>query len=198
MLQLSYFCPLTQNQIIIMKINKKLIVFTIILVALATACKFFFGPELAWSGFSPVIAIALFAGFIMKQKDMSFLLPLAALFISDAVIQLLYTQDLFPYAGFYGGQWKNYLVLLAAVLIGWGLKGKKLSGIFGGAIIAPTVFFVISNTMVWMAATEVVYAKSFTGWLTCLEAGLPFYRNSLIATMAVSYTHLTLPTSDLV
>ncbi|MBK6991066.1 MAG: hypothetical protein IPH34_04250 [Chitinophagaceae bacterium] len=34
-----------------------------------------------------------------------------------------------------------------------------------------------------MAATEVVYAKSFTGWLTCLEAGLPFYRNSLIATM---------------
>ena len=76
-----------------MKINSKLIVFTIILIALATACKFFFGPELAWSGFSPVIAIALFAGFIMKQKDMSFLLPLAALFISDAVIQLLYTQD---------------------------------------------------------------------------------------------------------
>ena len=76
-----------------MKINKKLIVVTIILVALATACKFFFGPELACSGFSPVIAIAVFAGFIMKQKDMSFLLPLAAVFISDDVIHLLYTQD---------------------------------------------------------------------------------------------------------
>jgi hypothetical protein len=166
-----------------MKINSKLIVFTIILVVLATACKFFFGPELAWSGFSPVIAIALFAGFIMKQKDMSFLLPLAALLISDAAIQLLYSIGEFPYEGFYSGQWKNYLLLLSAVLIGWGLKGRKLSGVFGGAIIAPTVYFLISNFLVWQATTEVVYARSFAGLMTCYEAGLPFYRNSIIATM---------------
>lgn len=186
-----------------MKINRKLIVFTIILVVLATACKYFFGPELAWSGFSPVIAIALFAGFIMKQKDMSFLLPLAALFISDAVIQLLYTQDLFPYAGFYDGQWKNYLILMAAVLIGWGLKGRKKSTLFAGALAAPTVFFVASNTMVWMASSEVVYAKSFSGLMICLEAGLPFYRNSLIATMIflpvilLSYNYITRKKTEL-
>lgn len=180
-----------------MKINRKLIVFTIILVVLATACKFFFGPELAWSGFSPVIAIALFAGFIMKQKDMSFLLPLAALFISDVVIQVLYTQDLFPYAGFYGGQWKNYLVLMLAVLIGWGLKGRKKSSLIAGGLAAPTVFFLVSNFMVWMAATEIVYAKSFAGLMICYEAGLPFYRNSLIATMLflpvilLSYNYIT-------
>src|ERR1043165_3733223 len=100
-----------------MKINGRLIFFTIILVALATACKYFFGPDLDWSGFSPVIAIALFSGFIIKQRDMSFLLPLLALFISDAVIQFLYVQDLFPYAGFYNHQWKNYLILLVATLI---------------------------------------------------------------------------------
>ena len=70
-----------------MKSNGRLIIFTLILIILATACKYFFGPELSWSGFSPVIAIALFAGFIMKQKDISFMLPLLALFISDAVIQ---------------------------------------------------------------------------------------------------------------
>lgn len=166
-----------------MKINRKLIVFTIVLVILATACKFFFGPELEWSGFSPVIAIALFAGFIMKQKDMSFLLPLAALFISDLVIQGLYNIGEFPYAGFYSGQWKNYLILMAAVLIGWGLKGRKKSTLFTGALAAPTVFFLVSNFMVWMAATEIVYAKSFAGLMTCYGAGLPFYKNSLIATM---------------
>lgn len=166
-----------------MKINRKLIVFTIILVILATVCKYFFGPELAWSGFSPVIAIALFAGFIMKQKDMSFLLPLAALFISDAVIQLLYSIGEFPYAGFYSGQWKNYLILMAAVLIGWGLKGRKKSTLLAGGLAAPTVFFLVSNFMVWSASTEAVYAKSFSGLMTCYEAGLPFYRNSLIATL---------------
>ena len=166
-----------------MKSNGRLIVFTLILIVLATSCKFFFGPDLDWSGFSPVIAIALFSGFIIKQKDMSFLLPLIALFISDAVIQLLYTQDLFPYAGFYGGQWKNYLVLMAATLIGWALKGRNYSSLMAGTIAAPTVFFLISNFMVWAGSIEAVYAKSFSGLMTCYEAGLPFYRNSLVATL---------------
>lgn len=187
-----------------MKINKKLIVFTIILVVLATACKFFFGPELTWSGFSPVIAIALFAGFIMKEKDMSFLLPLAALFISDLVIQGLYSIGEFDYAGIYSGQWKNYLILMTAVLIGWGLKGRKRSSLLAGTFAAPTVFFLVSNFMVWMAATEVVYAKSFAGLMICYEAGLPFYRNSLIATMIflpvilLSYNYITRNKTELI
>ena len=166
-----------------MKFNVRLIVFTLVLVALATACKFFFGPDLAWSGFSPVIAIALFAGLIMKQKDMSFMLPLLALFISDAVIQFLYSQDLFPYAGFYNGQWKNYLLLMGATLVGWALKGRTNTSLIVGAIAAPTVFFLISNLMVWTGTSEAIYAKSFSGLMTCYEAALPFYKNSLIATL---------------
>ena len=187
-----------------MKVNGRLIVFTLILVVLATACKFFFGPDLNWSGFSPVIAIALFSGFIIKQKDMSFLLPLLALFISDAVIQLLYTQDLFPYAGFYGGQWKNYAVLLIGTLIGWGLKGRSTSSLIAGGIAAPTVYFLVSNFMVWQAASEAFYPKSFSGLMTCYEAGLPFYRNSLIATaiflpvILVSYNYITRKKAELV
>lgn len=166
-----------------MKSNGRLILFTLILVALATACKFFFGPDLDWSGFSPVIAIALFSGFIIKQKDMSFLLPLLALFISDAVIQLLYTQNMFPYAGFYNGQWKNYTILLAATLIGWALKGRSVSSLFAGAIAAPTVFFLLSNFGVWLSGVEVTYTKDFSGLMTCYAAGLPFYKNALIATL---------------
>jgi hypothetical protein len=180
-----------------MKSNGRLIIFTLVLVVLATACKFFFGPDLNWSGFSPVIAIALFAGFIIKQKDMSFLMPLVALFISDAVIQFLYTQDLFPYAGFYNGQWKNYLVLMAATLIGWALKGRNYPSLLAGTIAAPAVFFLVSNFMVWTASTEVVYAKSISGLIVCYEAGLPFYSNSLIATLLflpvilIAYNYIT-------
>ena len=181
-----------------MKSNGRLIIFTILLIALATACKYFFGPDLDWSGFSPVIAIALFAGLIIKQRDMSFMLPLLALFISDAVIQFLYSQDLFPYAGFYNGQWKNYLILLAATVIGWALKGRNFSSLLTGAIAAPVVFFLVSNFMVWTNTTEAVYAKSFSGLMTCYEAGLPFYRNSLIATIVFlpvilfSYNYISL------
>ncbi len=165
-----------------MKINSRFILFTLILVALATACKFFFGPDLDWSGFSPVIAIALFAGFIIRQKDMAFLLPLLALFISDVVIHFLYTADLFPYEGFYAGQWKNYLLLLLAVFTGFWLKGKSHAGILAGAIIAPTIYFLVSNFLVWRAA-EVLYSNDFSGLMNCYTAALPFYRNSLIATL---------------
>ena len=165
-----------------MKINERLIVFTLVLVILATACKYFFGPNLEWSGFSPVIAIALFSGFIIKQRDMSFLMPLLALFISDLVIQFLYSVDLFPYAGFYGGQWKNYLILMSATLIGWVLKGRSYSSLLTGAIAAPTVFFLLSNFGVWLGS-EVTYSKDFSGLMTCYAAGLPFYKNALIATL---------------
>lgn len=163
--------------------NKKLIVFTLVLVALTTACKFFFGPDLDWSGFSPVIAIALFSGFIIKQKNLSFILPLAALFVSDIIIHILYTQDLFPYAGFYGGQWKHYLILLVATLIGWKLKGRSNASLLAGSVIAPTVFFLMSNFAVWLGTTEAVYSKDFNGLMTSYAAGLPFYKNALIATL---------------
>jgi hypothetical protein len=166
-----------------MKTNRRLIVFTGILIGLATACKYFFGPDLDWSGFSPVIAIALFSGFIIKQKDMSFLLPLLALFISDAIIQFLYSQDLFPYAGFYDGQWKNYLVLMIATLIGLALKGRTYSSLLIGAVAAPTAFFFLSNFGVWMSGVEVTYTKNFNGLMTCYAAGLPFYKNALMATL---------------
>lgn len=164
-----------------MRIQGKLIVFTLVLIGLATACKFFFGPDLDWSGFSPVIAIALFSGMIIKQKDRSFLLPLLALFISDALIEVLYRLDMFPYAGFYGGQLKNYAILLAAALIGWGLKGRTHVSLLLGGIAAPTVYFLASNFFVWMAS-QVTYSKDFAGLMSCYTAGLPFYKNSLLAT----------------
>lgn len=179
-----------------MKSNGRLIIFTLLLAALATACKYFFGDNLSWSGFSPIIAIALFSGMIIKQKDLSFILPLLALFISDAAIQFLYSIDKFPYEGFYSGQWKNYLLILSATLIGWMLKGRSYGRLLAGGLIAPTVYFLASNFLVWQAS-EVLYANNFGGLMTCYEAALPFFRNSLIATLLflpvilVAYNYIT-------
>lgn len=165
-----------------MKINGRFIVFTLVLIVLATTCKFFFGPQLDWSGFSPVIAIALFSGMVIKERRMSFLLPLLAVLASDAIIQLLYEQGAFPYAGFYSGQWKNYLILFSVTLLGWALKGRTTASVIGGSIAAPTLFFLLSNLNVWLSQ-EVIYAKTFQGLMNCYVAGLPFYRNALVATI---------------
>lgn len=166
-----------------MKINGRFILFTLVLIALQTICKLLFAPQFEWSGFSPFIAIALFSGFMVKEKNMSFLLPLLALLASDAIIHLLYINKQFEFAGFYSGMWKNYLLLLVSTLIGLGLKGRSYATIFLGAIAAPTLYFLASNFLVWQGTGEAVYAKNFNGLMICYEAGLPFYRNSLIATL---------------
>lgn len=187
-----------------MKINGRLILFTIVLVVLTTACKYFFGASYEWSGFSPVIAIALFSGMIIKRKDYSFLLPLVALLLSDIAIQVLYQMNKFDYPGFYGGQWKNYmLLLLTATLIGWLLKGRKYSSVFLGGIIAPTLFFLASNFSVWLS-NEVMYTRDFAGLMNSYVAGLPFYKNALLATLVflpvilVSYNYLAKQKNSLV
>ncbi|MBK8953338.1 MAG: hypothetical protein IPM85_14795 [Chitinophagaceae bacterium] len=51
--------------------------------------------------------------------------------------------------------------------------------------------------MAWQANIDTLYARNFGGLITCYEAGLPFYRNSLIATLLflpvilVAYNYLT-------
>ncbi len=160
----------------------KLILFTALLALLATACKFYFGPDITMSGFSPVLAIALFAGMTIPQRKFSFLLPLIALLVSDVIIHLLFMTGHFPYAGIYSGQWLSYLLLLSVTLIGWWLKGKSLKSITGGILIAPTAFFLISNFSVWLMQ-KTMYPKTFDGLIQCYIAGLPFYRNALIATL---------------
>lgn len=160
----------------------RLLLFTVLLAVLTTACKFFFGPSIEWSGFSPVIAIALFSGFIIDKKDRSFLLPLLALLLSDVLIQLLYMGGQFKYPGFYSGQWLNYLLLLSASLVGWLIKGKSYGSLLAGALIAPTVYFLLSNFAVW-AGQELMYSKDFNGLLQAYTAGLPFYKNSLLASV---------------
>jgi len=81
-------------------------------------------------------------------------------------------------------------------LICWALKGRSNSSLIIGAIAVPTVFFLISNFSVW-AGAQVSYPKDFNGLMTCYAAGLPFYKNALMATIVFlpvilfSYNYMT-------
>ena len=165
-----------------MKLNYKLLLFTVLLVLVSTLSKLFFAPKLEWSGFSPIVAIALFAGMMIKDKSKAFLLPLASLFISDIIIEGLFRFKLFPFEGLYTYQILNYSLLLLSTLIGWILKGKQLNKILAASFIAPTLFFILSNASVWAFASPLMYTHTFSGLIDCLIAGIPFYGHSLIAT----------------
>ncbi|HEX3025297.1 MAG TPA: DUF6580 family putative transport protein [Chitinophagaceae bacterium] len=166
-----------------MKAKSRIILFTLLLVAITTIFKLLFAAKLEWSGFSPIIAIALFSGMIIKDKSKSFIFTLMALLISDVLIEVFYRMGLFPFEGLYKYQWLNYSFLLLTTLIGWVLQGKNYSRIFAGAVAGPTLFFLISNSLVWAGHGGWGRPMNFEGFILCMQDGLPFYKNSLIATL---------------
>lgn len=163
--------------------NKRSFIFTIILIAFTVIIKLICAPKLELSGFTTIIAIALFAGMSINKKSNSFILPLVALFVSDVIIEILYQLNWFAFHGFYKGQLINYILLLIAVLVGWLVKGKSYTSVAIAAFIAPTLFFLLSNFEVWV--NNSFYTKSFEGLMQCYIAALPFYTKSLISTLTI-------------
>jgi len=166
-----------------MKITKQTIIFFFILVIISTVVKIICSPEINLSGVTAVMAISLFAGLTIKDKKLAFLLPLLTLFISDILLQILHALNVFPYEGFYSGQIYNYALFFILTLIGIGLRNYKTAGIIAAALVGPTVFFLLSNFIVWKTQGALMgYPNNFSGLMQSYTFGLPFYRNSLIST----------------
>ncbi len=55
---------------------------------------------------------------------------------------------------------------------------------------AATVYFLVSNFVVWigggLALNNLPYAKTWTGITECYTAAIPFYLNSIYATLTFS------------
>ncbi len=165
----------------IMKINKNLL-FAAVIMILATALYRIFPHRPA--GFAPQIAVALFAGSLcVNNKKWAFLLPLLSMLISDGLYELLYINGLTDIRGFYKGQWINYLLILSTTCFGFFARVNKPISIIGAALSAPTFYFLLSNFMVWMGNGGLKRPKTFDGLILCYNDALPFYRNSLLASM---------------
>lgn len=140
-------------------------------------------------GFSPMIAMAIFGGAIIKEKKYAFLLPLLAMFMSDALYQLLYINGASAIPGFYDGQVVNYLLFGGMTVFGFFIKGFDLKKIGLAALSAPTAYFLISNFLVWASASPMAglaRPKTFSGLMMCMTDGLPFYPWSLVSTILFS------------
>lgn len=123
--------------------------------------------------FTPIGALALFAGAQFHDKRWAFIVPLAAMFLSDLVI------------GFHTGMPVIYFAFAMIVCMGFFLKERKTalrvtSASFAGAIF----FFVVSNFAVW--ASGKLYPLTLQGLVTCYIAAIPFFQNWLAGTLFYS------------
>ena len=170
-----------------MKKDKSLIISFVLLVLMASLYRILPGRPL---GFAPQIAMALFAGSVVKDKKFAFLLPLLSMLASDIIYQLLFQFKLSPVPGFYSGQLTNYVLFAALTVVGFAVKKSNPVHIIAGSIAGATIYFLLSNFGVWIGGgldiTNQPYPKTMTGLLTCYSEAIIFYRGSLYATLIFS------------
>lgn len=117
--------------------------------------------------FSPIAAMALFGGTYFNKKSLAFIIPLVAMFLTDAII------------GFYSYAWMVYLSFALIVVLGIVmLKKVTIKNVILASLTASVSFFVITNFGVWALGT--LYPKTPAGLMESYIAAIPFFQNALI------------------
>jgi hypothetical protein len=132
------------------------------MVVLAAALRLAPHP---WN-FTPVGAIALFSGAMVRDRRVAFLFPVLVMFATDAIIGFNRLSPL-VYASF-----------LISVLIGRFLNQKRnLLRVGGATFLGALQFFIITNFGVWAFLSS--YPRTGAGLLACYLAGVPLFWNTL-------------------
>jgi hypothetical protein len=170
-----------------MKIDKSVVLSFVLLVLIASLYRIMPGRPL---GFAPQIAMALFGGAVIKDRKLSFLLPVLSMLVSDILYEILFITNVFPVPGFYEGQLLNYLLFVAITVIGFSINSNKPLQILGGAIVGAGFYFIASNFIVWIGGgldiNNLPYPKTMSGLVYCYTAALPFFKGSLYASVFFS------------
>jgi hypothetical protein len=137
------------------------------IIALAAALRIAPHP---WN-FTPVGAMALFSGAIIRDRRVAFIFPLLAVFAGDIFI------------GFHKLMPVVYASFLVSVAIGFWLRDRRTVGRISAATLLGSVqFFLVTNFAVW--AVGLSYPRDTAGLAACYVAGIPFFWNTLAGDVA--------------
>lgn len=123
---------------------------------------------------TPVAAMALFGGAAFADRRLAFLLPLAAMALSDLALGLIHGTGWFhttlPFV---------YGAFALTVLLGMALnKNRGVLPVAAATLGASLLFFLLTNFGTW--ATGDLYPATPGGLLACYVAALPFFVNTLV------------------
>jgi hypothetical protein len=180
-----------------MKLNRSFVWAFVLLVLVAALYRLMPNRPL---GFAPQIAMALFGGAMIKDRKWAISLPLLSMLISDILFEVLFQMGQTEINGFYSGQFINYLLFAGIAVLGFSLRHVNVKNVLGYSLLAPTVYFVASNFLVWISGGGFSRPFTFAGLMQCYVDAIPFYQGSVMATMLFSallfggYQLITKPT----
>jgi hypothetical protein len=136
--------------------------------------------------FTPIGAIALFGAAYFAQKKWALIIPLAAIFMSDLILNnTVYAAYHEGFAWLTGGFLYIYGAIGMIVILGYYLLKKVTVGrVIGGAFGAAVVFYIVSNFGVWL--TSPMYPLTAEGLIACYTAAIPFFHHTLAGNLIYS------------
>lgn len=136
--------------------------------------------------FTPLGAIALFGAAYFTEKKWALLIPLAAFFISDLILNnVMYSAFYDGFTWFTGGFLYIYGSIAMIVVAGYYiLKKVTVPRVIGGAFAASVIFFIVSNFGVWLSSP--MYPLTAEGLIACYTAAIPFFHNTLAGDLVYS------------
>ena len=146
--------------------NRKNISIALFIIALLALSRVVPHPP----NFTPILGMAVFSGAIINHKLFAYIIPLAAMLLSDL------------YLGFHASMPIIYFSLAVCVLIGTFIEARvSILNSFLSISLGVLVFFLITNFMVWYGSG--MYESSISGLMTCYFMGLPFVQNTFISSL---------------
>jgi hypothetical protein len=132
--------------------------------------------------------MALFGGAYLASRKMALIVPLTAMLISDAALEVLPRAGLtFGWMakgrGFHQGMWLIYATTALITILGFTLRKRKTIPAIGAATLTGSlIFFLITNFGVWAGwmYPQQEYSQNLEGLWLCYMMGLPFFHWTLL------------------
>ncbi|MCF8378397.1 MAG: hypothetical protein K9H49_02400 [Bacteroidales bacterium] len=126
-----------------------------------------------WPNFTPIAAMALFGGAYLKKKHLAFIIPFAALLLSDVFL------------GFHRWMIAVYISFGLVVMIGMYLRNRvKVGSVLLATLASSLLFFVITNFAMWIGSP--FYPQNFAGLIECYTLAVPFLNNGILGDLLFS------------
>ena len=120
--------------------------------------------------FTPLLSIALLSALYTKNRYF-IILPILIMLLSDLMI------------GNHVTAFWVYTSLSIIFMLGYFVNASKYFQILKYSILSALIFFVVSNFGVWITGG---YPFDFNGLLSCYIAAIPFFKNTLLASLFYS------------
>ena len=132
--------------------------------------------------FSAAYALAFCAGLYLPKR-LAWWIPLAALFTTDVLINLVFFHVQALHISMLG----NYAAFAAIIWLGTKFKANESwLKLLGGGVLGAILFYLVTNFAAWLQLPE--YPKTLSGLIQALTVGTPgwphtweFFRNTLLS-----------------